>query len=135
MSTLYETISKLCRERGITGAKLCADINVSKSLMTSLKTGRTSTINSATAQKIAAYFEVPVGYILGEDIVLRDVVYMTAKDNGLDKAVELLDKTKKPADQKASGLRGLGYDELTPENKAVIDALIDTLLKSQSGER
>lgn len=40
---------------------------------------------------------------------------------------------KKTADQKVDGLRGLGYDELTPENKAVIDALIDTLLKSQSG--
>ena len=135
MSTIYETISMLCKEKGVTGAKMCTDINVSKSLMTSLKTGRTSTINSATAQKIAAYFGVPVGYILGEDIALRDVVYMTAKDNGLDNAAELLEETKKPADQKASGLRGLGYDELTPENQKMIADLIDKLLQSQSGER
>lgn len=40
---------------------------------------------------------------------------------------------KKPADQKASGLRGLGYDELTPENQKMIADLIDKLLQSQSG--
>lgn len=40
---------------------------------------------------------------------------------------------KKPADQKADGLRGLGYDDLTPENQAMIASMIDALLKSQSG--
>ena len=41
---------------------------------------------------------------------------------------------KKPADQKASGLRGTGYDLLNDENRSVIDSLIEKLLRSQSGE-
>ena len=44
------------------------------------------------------------------------------------------EETKKPADQKASGLRGTGYYELNPENRAMIDSLIDSLLRSQSAE-
>lgn len=44
------------------------------------------------------------------------------------------DQQKKPTGSEASGLRGIGYDLLTPENKEVIDALIEKLLKSQSVE-
>lgn len=41
---------------------------------------------------------------------------------------------KKPTDQMVSGLHETGYDQLSPENKSVIDSLIEKLLKSQSGE-
>ncbi|MBO5969753.1 MAG: helix-turn-helix transcriptional regulator [Clostridia bacterium] len=41
---------------------------------------------------------------------------------------------EKPVDQKTDGLRGAGYYELNDENRAVIDSLIEKLLKSQSGE-
>lgn len=44
------------------------------------------------------------------------------------------EENKKPADQKASGLRGTGYELLNDENRAVIDALIEKLYKSQFGE-
>lgn len=44
------------------------------------------------------------------------------------------EENKKPADQKASGLRGTGYDLLNDENRAVIDALIEKLYRSQFGE-
>lgn len=39
-----------------------------------------------------------------------------------------------PADQKASGLYSTNYSKLTPENRDMIDDLIDRLLKSQSAE-
>ena len=39
---------------------------------------------------------------------------------------------KKTADQMVSGLRGTGYDELTPEHQKLVDAMIASLLKSQS---
>ena len=67
MSTLYENLSSLCKSKGITGAKMCNDIGVSKSLMTSLKSGRTSSINTATAQKIADYFNIPVDHLLNTE--------------------------------------------------------------------
>ena len=67
MSILYENIAALCEEKGIKAAKMCDDIGVSKSLMTDLKKGRKNGVNAKTAQKIASYFSVSVGYLLGEE--------------------------------------------------------------------
>ena len=65
MATLYERLVFLCNEKGIRGGKMCTDLGLSKSLMTDLKSGRKKTVNAETAQKIAAYFGVTVGYLLG----------------------------------------------------------------------
>ena len=67
MWTLYDRLRILCEERGIKGAKMCTDLGISKSLMTDLKSGRKKTISAPTAQKIATYFGVSVGYLLGEE--------------------------------------------------------------------
>ena len=67
MSILYKNIAALCEERGIKGAKLCNDIGMSKGILTDLKMGRRSGVSAVTAQKIASYFGVSVGYLLGEE--------------------------------------------------------------------
>lgn len=67
MATFYETINTLCRDRGIKGGRMCTDLGISKSLMTDLKSGRKKGVNAETAQKIASYFGVSVGYLLGEE--------------------------------------------------------------------
>lgn len=67
MVTLYERLSTLCDNKGIKGAKMCSDVGVSKSLMTDLKMGRKTGVSAVTAQKIASYFDVSVGYLLGEE--------------------------------------------------------------------
>lgn len=67
MGTLYENIIDLCEERGIKGGKMCTDIGMSKGILTDLKMGRQSGISAANAQKIASYFGVSVGYLLGEE--------------------------------------------------------------------
>ena len=67
MGTLYENIMALCDSRGIKGGKLCTDLGISKGLLTDLKMGRRSGVSAATAQKIAAYFGVTVGYLLGQE--------------------------------------------------------------------
>ena len=67
MGTLYENIIALCTERGIKGGKMCTDIGMSKGILTDLKMGRQSGISTANAQKIASYFGVTVGYLLGEE--------------------------------------------------------------------
>lgn len=67
MGTLYEKIISLCEERGIKGGKMCTDIGMSKGILTDLKMGRQSSISTANAQKIASYFGVSVGYLLGEE--------------------------------------------------------------------
>lgn len=77
MGTLYETIIALCNEKGIKGGKMCTDVGISKGLLTDLKMGRRSGVSAATAQKIATYFGVSVGYLLGEEEKKK-----TATDNG-----------------------------------------------------
>lgn len=67
MGTLYEHIIALCNEKGIKGGKMCTDIGMSKGILTDLKMGRQSGISTANAQKIASYFGVTVGYLLGEE--------------------------------------------------------------------
>lgn len=67
MGSLYDTILALCESRGIKGGKMCTDIGISKGLLTDLKMGRRTGVSAVTAQKIAAYFDVSVGYLLGEE--------------------------------------------------------------------
>ena len=67
MGSLYDNIVALCESRGIKGGKMCTDIGISKGLLTDLKMGRRTGVSAVTAQKIAAYFDVSVGYLLGEE--------------------------------------------------------------------
>ena len=67
MGNLYETINTLCEEKGIKGGKMCTEVGISKGLLTDLKMGRRTGVSAVTAQKIAAYFGVSVGYLLGEE--------------------------------------------------------------------
>ena len=67
MSNLYEKIYDLCEEKGIKGAKMCTDTGISKGLLTDLKMGRRTGVSAVTAQKIASYFGVSVGYLLGKE--------------------------------------------------------------------
>lgn len=73
MANLYETIDKLCQERGIRPGRLCADLGLSRGLMTDLKMGRKKGVNAETARKIADYLGVSVGYLLGQETA-RDIL-------------------------------------------------------------
>lgn len=108
---MYKRIEDLCKEKGVNMTAMCREAGVPRSNLSDLKFGRTAALATVNLTRISQYFDVSLDYLLGKE------------------------DTKKPADQKVDGLRGLGYDELTPENRAVIDALIDTLLKSQSREQ
>ncbi len=79
MSTLYKNIVALCEEKGIKGGKMCTDTGISKGLLTDLKMGRRSGVSATTAQKIASYFGVSVGYLLGEEEKKEKPI----KDDGL----------------------------------------------------
>ena len=67
MSVLSDRIDFLCQSRGITGYKLCKDIGISPNVMTELRKGRRSGLSAKNANKIASYFGVTVGYLLGTD--------------------------------------------------------------------
>lgn len=103
MATLYENIIALCDERGIKGGKMCTDIGMSKGILTDLKMGRQTGISTANAQKIASYFGVTVGYLLGEEEQKENTAI--PKDNGMSEAkLQLLALAESCSDEEATRL-------------------------------
>lgn len=115
MGTLYENIIALCNKRGIKGGKLCTDIGMSKGILTDLKMGRQTGISAANAQKIASYFGVSVGYLLGEE---------TEKAPAGDGKRDILDEV----DLAFYG----NYKELSEANKETLRAMARVLLEQEN---
>lgn len=67
MENLFARIESLCQKKGIRPGRLCDELGLSRGLMTDLKMGRKKTLNAETAQKIAGFFGVSVGYLLGQE--------------------------------------------------------------------
>ena len=67
MENLFARIEQLCEKKGIRPGRLCDELGLSRGLMTDLKMGRKKTVNAETAQKIAGFFGVSVGYLLGQE--------------------------------------------------------------------
>lgn len=99
MGTLYENIMLLCSERGIKGGKMCSDTGISKGLLSDLKMGRRTGVSAVTAQKIADYFGVTVGYLLGTDTEDNTIVFLTNKQQErllatFENAIEIKSESK-----------------------------------------
>lgn len=77
---------------------MCTELGFSKSLMTDLKSGRKKGVNADTAQKIASYFGVSVGYLLGEE---EKEEKPTADDELSENLKQLVDFVKTVPEDKA----------------------------------
>ena len=67
MADILTILDNLLDSHHISGAKMCADLGMSRSFMTELRKGRAKSITVETADKIAKYFDVPVDYLLGKE--------------------------------------------------------------------
>lgn len=98
MCTLYDRIIALCKQRGVSGSRMCLDLGLSKSTLSNMKSGRTAGLSTTTAQKIASYFGVSVGYLLGEE---EKTEKPTVNDDELSENVKkLIDFAKSVPDEK-----------------------------------
>ena len=88
MCSLYETLFSLCKEKNITGYRMCKDVGIQPSIMTDLKNGRRSGVGTDTAIKLANYFNVSVEYLLGKSDEKKSVV------NGDEELNECLEELK-----------------------------------------
>lgn len=140
MSTLYESILSLCTERGITGGKMCVDLGLSKSLMTDLKKNRKTGISAKTAQKIADYFGVTVGRVLGsEEDMSIELVQSTLSQSEIEAwktiqqtASRVLGSEQKEKSPTPEGAEPFpGYSDLTEEEKCKVSEYIDLLLAAR----
>ena len=76
MSDLYDRIQALCKQKGVSGGKMCVDLGLSKSLLSDMKHGRKYGMTLFTAQKIAKYLGVSM-----EDLCADDPKEDVAVDN------------------------------------------------------
>lgn len=67
MSDLYNKIEGLCKKRGVNITQMCKESGVSRASITDLKMGRKQALSSMTLSKIAAYFNVSVDYLIGNE--------------------------------------------------------------------
>ena len=67
MSDLYNRIMSLCEGKGVSGYRMCKDIKIQPSVLTDLKMGRQAGLSAKNADKVAAYFGVTVGFLLGTE--------------------------------------------------------------------
>lgn len=100
---------------------MCADLGLSKSLMTDLKKGRKSGVNAVTAQKIAEYFGVSVAYLLGKEPQKAPTEDGERSENG-----DILDEV----DVAFYG----DYKQLTEENKETLRAMA-RLFRERQGKQ
>ena len=96
MSILYERITELCREKGVSGSRMCLDLGMSKSILSDIKSGRKKGVSTDTAQKMAAYLNVSVGYLLGEEEEKKE--QPTEYDGLSDKRKAFIDKVMQMSD-------------------------------------
>lgn len=97
MCTLYENIRQLCKEKGVSGSKMCLDLGISKSTLSDIKGGRKKGVSVPTAQKIAAYFGVSVDELYG----IKETKKATDKYDGLsENAIKLIECVKDLPEEK-----------------------------------
>ena len=117
MANLYESILQLCQRDGIRPGRLCDELGLSRGLITDLKMGRKKGVNAETAQKIASFFGVSVGYLLGiegEEAVAED-----------PRAIDL--------DQVDVAFYG-EFKELTDEDKETVRDMVRIMRQRRAGK-
>ena len=105
MPTMVETIRTICKNKKIAISRLEKDLNYGNGYLNPKKA---TTVDSKRLKEIANYLDVPIEMLYGEE-------------------------QKNPATVTGSGMNP-DYDELTTENRALVDDLIAKLLKSQSAD-
>lgn len=127
-STLFKL---LCKEKGVTQKQALSDMRLGRN---ATQRWADSWPSFETISKMTSYFSVSADLL---------TACMLSDDDDFVRSLFLPDEShsersssqkEKPADQKASGLRGTGYDLLTQEEKQVVDSLIEQLLALRSRE-
>lgn len=136
MANLYNIIEFLCMRDGIKPGRLCAEVGISRGVLSDLKSGRSKSLSLANMQKIANYFQVSTDIFnegIFEETLPNTADMFSLRDIFLKDT--LFNKTEKSPTPDGGGLhKGGMYDLLNQENRAIVDALIEKLLKSQSDD-
>lgn len=126
----YDRYIELCVTSGEKPYSVAKKLGLSNSNVAQWKKG--STPRKEVLQRIAEYFNVSVAYLMGLE-ELPSTLELIAEDNGFESAAKMLREFRQKEKPPAQSGEPPKYDQLTSENRAIIDDLIEKLLKSQSG--
>ena len=114
MCKMYEIIEGLCTEHGIKPGKMCAELGISRGIMSDLKAGRTKKLSAENIAKISNYFNVSSDYLLGTET--ENAPVLTEKDRrDVAKDVErIMDDLENSGDLMFDGV------PMSPEAKAAM---------------
>ena len=105
MNELYDKISNLCADHGISIGRMCSDLKISRGNLTDLKMGRIRSISSANLQKIADYFSVSLDFFSeGEKDNAKKAPTLNKKDER--DIARRLEETLNLLESSGSGING-----------------------------
>lgn len=110
MSDLYNNIHALCEKENIKDGTLCSKVGVTRSTLSELKRGRTTSLSLKNLQKIADYFGVSISDLTGEAPEQKE---KPSTDGEIDwgslspEDVELVRKIMAASDAKKNAIRAL----------------------------
>lgn len=114
MDEIYKRIEGLCTSAGVNITIMCKNAGVPRSALSDYKAGRIKSLSAEKLQKIAAYFDVSVDYLLGNE----------EKEKPADKGEQI--------DLSDIEIGFLGdYKELTEENKATVRDMVRLMRERQ----
>ena len=88
MSTLYERIESLSKEKGFKNVTaLCLAADVPRSTMTELKKGRSKEISLVTAQRLSSALGISVEYLLADEEMKDDSAILLQNLRDEDRAL------------------------------------------------
>lgn len=108
MNELYSRIESLCEDAGISITEMCKKSGAPRGSLTDLKNGRVKGLSATTLAKISAFFNIPIDCLVGNED--PDAMVRAGAD-----IIPL-------------------YYELSPEDRAAVDALIARLATSSPPE-
>lgn len=111
MNEMYKRIQDLCKEQGINVTQMCKLAGVARAPLTELKMGRTAILSAKNADKIANYFDVSVGYLLGTEENKKPATEngseLSAKDKEIiERVLRLSDSQKAALEVLLRGIEG-----------------------------
>ena len=120
---MYNRIESLCKEHGINITRMCKEASVTIALLTELKMGRTETLTAKTLSKIAAYFNVSVDYLIGNE--QKEKAAIDVVDDDLQ---EYLDELRSRPEKR------MLFSVTKNATKSQIEAIVKMIEEMQDGQ-
>lgn len=119
MSDLYNNIHALCEKENIKDGTLCSKVGVTRSTLSELKRGRTTSLSLKNLQKIADSFGVSISDLTGEAPEQKEKPTPSEESELNAHAKAILYK----------------YEQLDPAQRVMFEKMLDAALEAAKGDK